>query len=287
MGCRPARTRLSPLRPALGRACATTAASTSPAQTSPIMDAPPARVIRGTYSSRHNTLLRGLVEPEQHTSVQMLYPTLPHHAEDRQPSPACPTPAAPRKPVGLRSDAIKMPSVINSRLSLDRDHQSGRSERNRIDIATTAPSQRMPQPPALRLQRCERALDGVLRARPDPTPASEREPVARVQTQPDGREEQQPAERRRARARDHQPEQPGDDASQRRPSGVREPAILLATRVVHAATASSSQPAPNALSHSVGSAIARSSHRCQTVLAASGIGPSYDPSYARSPGIGP
>jgi hypothetical protein len=47
---------------------------------------------------------------------------------------------------------------------------------------------------------------------------------------------------------------------------VREPAILLATRVVHAATAWSSRPAPNALSHSVGSAVARSSHRCQTVL---------------------
>jgi hypothetical protein len=37
---------------------------------------------------------------------------------------------------------------------------------------------------------------------------------------------------------------------------VREPAILLATRVVHAATAWSSRPAPNALSHSVGFAIA-------------------------------
>ena len=39
---------------------------------------------------------------------------------------------------------------------------------------------------------------------------------------------------------------------------VGEPAMLLATRVVHPATALSSQPAPNALSHSVGSAIARS-----------------------------
>ncbi len=47
------------------------------------------------------------------------------------------------------------------------------------------------------------------------------------------------------------PKQPDDDASQRRFAGAREPAILLATRVVHAATASSSQPAPNALSHSL------------------------------------
>jgi hypothetical protein len=68
---------------------------------------------------------------------------------------------------------------------------------------------------------------------------------------------------------------------------VGEPAILLATCIGHAATASSSQPAPNALAHPVGSAIARSSHRCQTVLAASGIRPSYDSSSARSRGIGP
>ena len=173
---------------------------------------------------RPRRVIESIDRDDERTWVQMLYPTIPHHAEVRQASPACPTPAAPRQPLGLRSDAIKMPSVTNPRLSLDRDLQSGRSERHRIDIATTAPSQRMPQPPALRLQRCDRALDGVLRARPDPTPASEREPVARVEMQPDGREEQQPVERRRSRARDHEPEQPGDDASQRRPSSVREPA---------------------------------------------------------------
>jgi hypothetical protein len=54
-----------------------------------------------------------------------------------------------------------------------------------------------------------------------------------------------------------------------RPRGAaarREPAVLLAARVVHAAAASSSQPAPKVLSLSVGSAIARSCHRRQTVL---------------------
>ena len=69
--------------------------------------------------------------------------------------------------------------------------------------------------------------------------------------------------------------QPSDDASQAGPSGMREPAILVATRVVHAATALSSQPAPNAPSHSVGPAIARSFRRCQTVQPGPGIGPSY------------
>src|SRR5450755_1291848 len=140
--------------------------------------------------------------------------------------------------------------------------------------------------PALRLEVGERALDLVLRAGADSTPESERKPVASVEPQPDRRGEQQPGERR-SRARAHESEQPGDDASQRRLPGVRDPAILLATRVVHAATASSSQSAPNALSLSVGSTIARSCHRCQTVLVASGIGPSYDLLCALSRGIGP
>ena len=53
-----------------------------------------------------------------------------------------------------------------------------------------------------------------------------------VETQPYGCEQQQPDERRRSRAQDHEPEQRGDDAPQGRFAGVREPAILLAERVV-------------------------------------------------------
>ena len=41
-------------------------------------------------------------------------------------------------------------------------------DRHRVDVSPALPRQRVPQPPALRLQRCERALDGVLRAGPDP-----------------------------------------------------------------------------------------------------------------------
>lgn len=40
--------------------------------------------------------------------------------------------------------------------------------------------------------------------------------MARVETQPDGHDNQQPADRRRSRNRDREPEQPDDDASQRR-----------------------------------------------------------------------
>ena len=97
----------------------------------------------------------------------------------------------------------------------------------------------MPKLPALRLKRCERALHLVLRAGAGPTATSERKPVPSVETQPYGCQEQQSGERRRSRAHDHKSEQRGDDASQARFAGVREPAILLTAGVFHAATASS------------------------------------------------
>jgi hypothetical protein len=186
-------------------------------------------------------------------------------AHDGKGAAACPPSPAPRQPRRLLPHPGEMMSVVRPGLGLDRDGDPPGRDRHRVDVPPALPRQRMAQPPAISLERFERALDGVLRARPDPTPTSEREPVARVETQPDGRENQQPAERRRSRARDHEPEQRGDGASQRRLAGAREPAILLATRVVHAAIASRSRPAPNAISHSVGSATSRSSHRCQTV----------------------
>src|SRR5664280_701740 len=125
-----------------------------------------------------------------------------------------------------------MATVVRSGFYLDRDRNAGGRDRHRVDVSPALPRQRVPQPPALRPEGGERALHLVLRASAYSTATSERKPVASVETQP------------------------GDHASQRRLSGVREPAILLATRVVHAAIASSSQPAPNALALSVGSTIA-------------------------------
>jgi hypothetical protein len=162
-----------------------------------------------------------------------------------------------------------MATVVRPGLRLDRDDDADRRDRHRVDVSPALPRQRVPKPPPLGLERGERALHLVLRAGADSTATSERKPVSSVETQPYGWQKQQPGDRRRSRARDHKSEQRGDDASQARFAGVREPAILLATRVVHAAIASSSHPAPSALWLSVGSAIARSSHRCQTVLPAS------------------
>jgi len=123
-------------------------------------------------------------------------------------------------------------------------------------IAPTFPGQRVSQPPALRLEGRERALDLVLRASANPAATGERKPVDGVKAQPGGREEQQPAERRRSRAPGREPEQHSRDAAQPRLAGANKPAILLATRVVHAVTNLSARPRPNALSHALNSRIA-------------------------------
>ncbi len=190
-------------------------------------------------------------------------------AHDGKGAAACPSSPAPRQPRHLLAHPSEMALIVRPGLGLDRDGDAGGRDRHRVDVSLAVPRQRMAQPPALCLERGERALHLVLRAGADSTAPSERKPVPSVETQPCGCEEQQPGERRRSRARHHKPEQRGDDASEARFAGVREPAILLATRVVHAPTASSSQPPPNALSLSIGSATSRSSHRCQTVPGAS------------------
>ena len=143
---------------------------------------------------------------------------------------ACPSSPAPRQPRRLLAHPSEMTSVERSGLSLDgflpRGGNAGGRDRHRVDVPLTLPRQRVPKPPPLRLERGERALHLVFRAGADTTATSERKPAPSIETQPDGRENQQPAERRRSRDRNREPEQPDDDAFQRRLSGVREPAVL-------------------------------------------------------------
>jgi hypothetical protein len=112
------------------------------------------------------------------------------------------------------------------------------------ECAVPGPSSSVPGKPRRLLMHTgevtPRALHLVLGPSADSTAASEPKPVASVEAQPDGREEQQPGERQRSRARTHKSEQRRDGAGQRRLAGVREPAVLLTARMVHAATASSS-----------------------------------------------
>ncbi len=123
--------------------------------------------------------------------------------------------------------------VVRPGLGLDRDGDPAGRDRHRVDVSPTLPRQRMPQPPALRLQRCQRALDGVLRAGPDPTPASEREPVARAQAERSGDDEQAHGDESRTHAGGPQAKERGADGPDPRFAGAREPAVLLAPRIVH------------------------------------------------------
>ncbi len=175
------------------------------------------------------------------------------------------------------------PDAARRTLSSSSRPRSRRRDRDRVDVSL--PRQRVPQPPPLRLERGERPLHFVLRAGADSTTTNERKPVPSVETEPNGHEEQRPGERDRSGARDHEPEQGGDDASERRLAGVGEPAILLATRVVHAATAASRGPQPDALWLALSCAIARSLHRRQTARTRSTIGPRFDP-FSAVPGGG-
>ena len=103
----------------------------------------------------------------------------------------------------------------------------------------------MPQPPALRLQRRERTLHVVLRASPHAATSGEREPVASVEAKRNGDAEQAHGDEARTHAGGPQAKQRSAGGPDPGFAGAREPAILLATRVVHASTASSSQPAPS------------------------------------------
>jgi hypothetical protein len=109
-----------------------------------------------------------------------------------------------------------------------------RGDRDRVNVSATLPSQRMAHPPALHLQPSERALDVFLRAGTNPTAASQRQPMARVQAQHPRGEEQTYAEESSTRARRPQTEQRNHGAADRRFAGAREPAVLLAPCIVHA-----------------------------------------------------
>jgi hypothetical protein len=91
----------------------------------------------------------------------------------------------------------------------------------------------MPKAPALRLQRGDRAPDGLLRAGPDATPASEAEPVARGQAKRSGGDEQAHGDESRTHAGGPQAKERGASGPDGRFAGAREPPVLLTPRVVH------------------------------------------------------
>jgi hypothetical protein len=97
------------------------------------------------------------------------------------------------------------------------------------------PRQRMTQPPPLRLKRRQRAPDLVLRASSNAAATSHPNPVASVEPEPERGDEQGAGCRDGSRARDGQRQQHSRTARHRRHSSSRQPAVLLAARVVQPA----------------------------------------------------
>ena len=118
----------------------------------------------------------------------------------------------------------------------DRDRDTRGRDRDGVDVLSSLPGQRMPQPPTLGLQRRERTPHLVLRAGADPTALGEREPVASAEAESDRREEQQPRERHSPRGPDNQREHDRGDAPRRRPAGAENTPVLLSARVIQPAS---------------------------------------------------
>jgi len=156
----------------------------------------------------------------------------PNEAHDCKGTVWCPSSPTPRQPPRLLAHPSEMAIVVPPGLRLDRDGNAGRRDRHRIDVSMALPRERVAQPPALRLERCQRVLDGVLRLDPDPAPTSEREPVARAQAKRSGNDEEAIGDETRTHAGSPQAKERGDDRLDARFAGAREPAVLLAPRIV-------------------------------------------------------
>jgi hypothetical protein len=120
-----------------------------------------------------------------------------------------------------------MARVVASRLSLDGADDPGRRDRHRVDVLAAPPRERMAQPPALGLQRCERALDVLFGAGSDAAATSERKPTPRRQPEPSGDDDQTTGDERPAEARGLETEQPECERADRGLAGAGQAAVLL------------------------------------------------------------
>ena len=138
------------------------------------------------------------------------------------------------QPFRLLEHTSNVPVLEGFGFRFDCECHAGGSDRDRVDVPTSAPRQRVAQPPALRLELRERSLHLVLRAGADPAAAGEHEPVPRMEAETDREQQQKTGDRRRPHAREPEAEhRDRSGAGCGRPS-PRQPSVLLAACVVHA-----------------------------------------------------
>jgi hypothetical protein len=165
-----------------------------------------------------------------------LDPPRANHADDRRRAAPTPPPTPARQPRRLLAHPSEMAIVVRPRFRLDGERESGRRNRQRVDVPAPAPRQGMTHPPPLSVKRRKRTPDFVLRASAHPAALGERQPVASVEAGPERDREQDSSRRHGARARGSQRQHHDRGARHCGHTRSRQPAVLLATRVVQAAS---------------------------------------------------
>ncbi len=147
---------------------------------------------------------------------------------------SAPPPTPARQPRRLFAHPSDMAIVVCPRFRLDPEPDAGRRDRQRVDVPSSSPPQRVPLPPPLRLKRRKHTPDLVLGASAHAAALGERQPMPGVEPEPECEDENGAGRRERPRARDSKRQQQGGAARRRRDSGSRQPLVSLAARVVQA-----------------------------------------------------
>ena len=179
----------------------------------------------------HETVQRD----DQNPAVDPLQTTGAHDAQDRECPARAPALPAAVKPERHLSNARDVTRVEHPRLGLDRESDAGRGDRDRVDVSSSSPRQRVAQPPTFTLEPRERPLDLVLRAGADPAAARKRQPATRVHAERHGAAQQQPARGHRSGAGREESQHRDGCGSCRGHRCTHQPPVLLPAGEIHAA----------------------------------------------------
>ena len=125
-----------------------------------------------------------------------------NHADHWHRAASTPPPTPARQPRRLLAHPSEMAIVVRPRLRLDHERDTGRRDRQPVDVPASAPRQRVPQPPPLRLKRRKHTPDLVLGASSHAAALGERQPMAGVEPEPECEDENGAGRRERPHARD-------------------------------------------------------------------------------------
>ena len=132
------------------------------------------------------------------TLLNPLDATRTNQTDHRHRAAPTPTPAPSRQPRRLVAHPSEMAIVVRPRFGLDRERDTGWCDRQRVDVPSPSPRQRMPQTPTLGLKDCKRPPDLVLGASAYPAAPGEREPLSGVEPERNRRQQgHRPLGRRR------------------------------------------------------------------------------------------